>query len=138
MDLGQLQAEVAKDEQKVVIPINKKDGSPYMSSDDKQCTITILGSESKAYRAARDASTKRALSARRTKLTPDDVMRNRKEQASAVVVDWFGWDTAGEPAACSNENVLAVLDVYHILEQVEDGIERHADFFAAQSGSSKK
>lgn len=136
MDVSQLAAEVAKDETGAVIPIMKKDGTPYVGIDGKQSTITVMGNESKAYRAARDTITRRALQQRRVKLEPADVIRNRIDLATAAVTDWSGWDAGGKNIEPNAENVRKVLGVYHILEQVEDGIDRHADFFAQQSINS--
>lgn len=138
MDITQLNAEVAKDETGVTIEISKKDGTPYLAADGTPCTITVLGSESKRYRDARDLTQRRALHKRRVKLEPADIMRNRIELAAAAITDWHGWEIGGKEAACTPEHIQTLLKVYHILEQVEEGIESHADFFAAQSTNSSK
>lgn len=136
MDINKIQVEVAKDENGVVVPINQKNGEPYVGADGKPATVTVVGSESKRYRAARDAISRKMLRGRRSRLEPEDLMRNRVDMAAAGVIDWSGWESNGKPAPCTPENVKALLlAADHILEQVESGISEHADFFANSSKS---
>jgi len=136
MDISKIQAEVAKDETGVVVPINQKSGDPYLAANGTPATVTVVGSESKKYRAARDSISRKMLRGRRTRLEPADLTNNRVEMAAAAVTDWHGWEAGGKPAPCTPENVKALLMAAdHILEQVESGISEHADFFANSSKS---
>lgn len=136
MDIKKLQAEAAKDENAVTIPINQKGGEPYVSEiDGSQSTVSVLGSESKKYRAARDAISRKVLRRTGRRLEPADILQNRIDLAASVITDWHGWEVDGKPAPCTPENVRAFLAIDHILEQVETGINEHADFFANSSKS---
>lgn len=138
MDLSGIGEEVAKDEEGVIVPIFRKNSEPYLSSDGKPASVTVLGSESAKYRTARDSITRRALQAgaRRGKLEPEDLLKNRVSLCAAVVIDWFGWEAGGKPAPCIEANVRELLKAEHILEQVEAGIANHSDFFEKPSTNS--
>lgn len=134
-NFNDIQTEIAQDEEIVDVPIFKKDGSPYLAPDgETQCTIGVRGSDSKKVKTARDANQRKLLRDRRTKMTPEELRANRTTVAAAAIARWQGW-TSGDDGAfdCSPENVRAMLSVDHILEQVEEGITGHADFFAKSS-----
>jgi hypothetical protein len=134
MDVTKLAEEVAKDEEGAVVPIFKKDGTPYLAADGTtQVTITVRGSESRAYAAAQASIQRRMLAMRRAKLEPEDLLRNRIDLAASAVIDWSGWESNGAPYPATPENARVVLAAIHILEQVEAGITGHADFFAKRS-----
>lgn len=135
MDVSKLDAIIAEDEEGTAIPINQKNGDPYLGADGKPSTITVLGSESKKYRQAKDAIQRRNLRSRATRPEPSDLLKNRIELASAVVVSWSGWEDKGQPYPCTPENVKNLFRADHILEQVESGIFAHADFFVKSSAS---
>lgn len=131
MDVKELAAEAARDEEGVAIPIHARNGEPYGSSNGEAVTITVLGSESKRYREASDRLLRRALRSRQRTLTPKELRENRVERAAAAVIEWHGIEANGEPWPCEPENVKALLfQSEHILEQVEIGIDGHADFFS--------
>lgn len=134
MDIQQVAAAVAQDEEGVVVPINGRDDEPYLAADGSPATITVLGSESKKLRQVRDGQFKRLLK-HRGKLEAKDIRENRIELAAAAVVSWSGWTANGAPFECTPGNVKALLEHEHILTQVEEGINRHADFFAKSSSS---
>lgn len=133
MDISKIDATIAQDEEGVVVPIFAKNGEPDLASDGSQTTITVLGAESKQYRRAQDAQTRKMLRARRNKLEPDDLRANRIELAAAAVTDWHGIENDGQPFPCTPENVKAVLRAQYVLEQIEAGIAGHADFFGSNS-----
>lgn len=128
-DVTTIQQEIAQDEKGAVIPIYQKNGAPYLGADGEQSTITVLGSDAKTVRQAKDAIQRRLLHQRRAKLEPADILRNRVDQAAAAVIGWSGWESGSEPFLCTPENVKAMLAAEHILEQVEAGVAGHADFF---------
>lgn len=136
MDLTQLDAEIAKDETGVLVPLFQKNGDPYTAADGAPSTVTVVGSESARYRAAKSDIMRRALNQRRTKLEPADIARNRVDLAVAAVIEWAGWEAGGKPAACTPDNVRSLMRAEHILEQVEAGISGHADFFSRPSTNS--
>lgn len=135
MDVSQLDAVIAQDEEGSVIPINQKNGEPYMGADGSPSTITVVGSESKRYRQAKDAIQRRNLRSRASKVEPADLLRNRIELAAAAVIAWNGWEEEGKPYPCTPENVKRLFRADHIFEQVEMGIFAHADFFGKSSAS---
>ena len=135
MDLTNLDAEIAKDETGAVIPINQKNGDAYRAADGTPATVTVVGSESKRYKDARNLITKRAINLRRQKMDPADLERNRIDLAVAAIIDWSGWEIGGKVAECTPQNIRQLLRADHILEQVEAGIVGHADFFSTPSSS---
>lgn len=141
-DITQVREQVAQDEEVIDIPIVQKNGEPFLAKDGTTpATIGVVGSESKRYIAERDRQTKQLIRQNRrrggnTETTPDELRANRVAMAAAAVVRWNGWESNGEPWPCEPENVKALLgSSADILEQVEDGIERHARFFALRSAS---
>lgn len=137
MKLSELKVAVAKDEEGVVVPIVGKDGEEYTALDGSPVTITVVGAEAKRIRDARTVQTKRVLRQQRTRLDVEDLRTNRIELAAAGVIAWHGWeDDNDQPIACTPENVKAVLAAAeHVLDQVEQGIQRHAAFFGPSSTS---
>lgn len=135
MDVTTLQAELAKDEEGVVVPIYDKGGEPYTAADGTPTTITVLGSDSRPYRAAVEANQKRLLKQRRPSMVPGDLTRNRIEAAAAAIVAWHGFESDGAEWPCTSDHVKELLQTPHILEQVEAGIASHADFFKNSSAS---
>lgn len=129
MDLGQIETVVAQSEQVATITVFQPNDEPYRGSDGKESTLSFTGSESRAFRAARDSVTRRVLRSRKTRLEADDIERNRIDLAASVVTAWSGWEIGGKPAPCTPENVKALLKVEHILVQLEGAINGHADFF---------
>lgn len=138
MDIGQIAEIVAQSEQPKTITIYQPNGDPYKGADGKESTLSHVGSESKAYKAARDVITRRALNARRHKLTPDELMANRIDLASATLTEWSGWESGGKALPLSPESARKLLAVEHILTQLEESIAEHANFSTASSNSSPK
>jgi hypothetical protein len=136
VDITQLAALAAQDEQGAVVEILDKQGEPFRDADGSACTMTVVGKESSRYRAALDRVQRGALRMRRTRLTPEQLFQNRVELAAAAVTGWHGWTANGTAVACTVDNVRAVLGAsLHILEQIEQAIDGHADFFATSSSS---
>lgn len=137
MKLSTLQAVVAQDEEQVTVPLYGKNGETLKAADGSDLTITVVGSESKRYRAARDAQTRRMLRQQR-KLEPGDLRTNRIDLAAAAVVAWHGLeDDSDAPVVCTPENVKMLLGVSEsMLEQVEEAISRHASAFLERSPTS--
>jgi len=133
MDLKKLAELRAVDEEGAVVTIYQRNGDPYLAMDGTESTMTVLGSEAKAYKAAKRNTTKRMLNRRRTMLEPEDIERNRINQAAAGVIEWHGWDDGKKDQPCTPENVTVTLKEDHILEQVEAAIQGHADFFTQPS-----
>lgn len=132
-DLGEIQAAVAHEDESVAVPIYQRNGDPYLGADGEQATISVVGSESKTYHRERQKQRRRMLKQRKTTLDVEDLDRDRLDLAAACVTGWAGWEMGGQPFPFSPENARRLLAVEHILEQVERGIDRHADFFASNS-----
>lgn len=136
MNIGDIKALVAKDDEGAVIPIYQKDGEPYMAADGKTpATITVVGSESKKYKAAKHAQYRRMQ--KRVKrgsgdATPEEIERDAIELVAAAVVGFDGWEDDGKPLVFTPENVKLLLGFDHILDQVQAGIHRHASFFGGE------
>lgn len=133
MSTEKLDELLALDERRAEVTIYAKGGDPYLGANGEPSTITVVGSESKRVRDAQRASTKRLIRGRRSKLTPEDMEQNRIAVAAAAVVDWSGWEDGDSPLPCTPDNVRRLLQVPHILEQVESAVNGHADFFANAS-----
>lgn len=133
MDIGQIAEIVAQSEQPKTIVVYQPNGEPYRGADGKESTLSHVGSESKAYKAARDVITRRALNARRHKLTPEELMANRIDLAAATLTEWSGWESGGKPFAFTPDNARKLLAAEHILTQLEESV---TDFFVGSATSS--
>lgn len=134
MDISKMDAVMALDEVEVEITIYQKDGSPYTGPDgETPCTITVVGEESKRVMDADQATQRRMLHQRKTRLEPKDILFNRIFRASAAVTKWSQWTDGDDFAEPTRENVRMLLKAPHILTQVEGGITGHSDFSAPQS-----
>jgi hypothetical protein len=137
MKLQQVSQVVAESERVATITIYQPNDEPYRGADGEEATLSFTGSESKAYRHAREIIQRRTLRKQQTKLEPADILRNQVDLASAVVTGWSGWeDDNGQPAAFSRDGVRQLLQAEHILSQLQEGINRHASFFGAPSETS--
>lgn len=129
----ELDSIIAQDEQGKVGIIYQPNDEPYLAPDGTPCTMTVLGSESARVRKATEAF-QRKLS--RTPGKKDNIVElMRIERAAAAVIEWHGWLTGAEPAACTPENIRTVCRAQHILVQIEGYRDRHADFFESSSSS---
>jgi len=135
MDILELDKETEQDEEGAAVPIFQRGGDPYLAADGTPATITVLGSESKKYKAGKRAATKKMLRSYGSHVEPEDVERNAISLAAAAVIDWHGWEANGQPVPCTPENVKVLLSRDHILTQVQLGIDRHSSFFAKASVS---
>lgn len=133
MNLKQLEQQRELSEQGATVTIYQLNGEPYLAPDGSECTVTVVGPESKRVKAARKANTQKAFNKRRLKLDAEMVERNRVTLAAAAVVDWHGWTVEVEgkdvAAELTPENLHVLLSYDHILEQVEAAVQDHADFF---------
>lgn len=132
----QLDDVIAQDDQGVEQIIYQKNGEPYRGLDGMPSTITFVGTESQRVRAALEANDRRGLRMRRQQLTPDDMRENRLSVAIAGAIAWRGWDDGKQDIPCTPENLRRLFRADHILQQAEQHITRHADFFANSSKSS--
>lgn len=140
MDIDGISAIVAESEKPAKRTINKPNGEPYRGADGTESTVGALGSESKAYKEARDKITRRALRRRQQQLTPEDLKQNRIDLAAAAMTEefWAGWESGKAPLPFSIENARKLIAAEHILIQVEELITEHADFFSAKSNGSPR
>lgn len=135
MNINELDATIAQDEEGVVIPVYAKNGDPDLASDGSQTTITVVGSDSERYRRAQDIQTRRMLRTRRAKMEPDDIRANRIELAASAVIAWHGIEADGQPVPCTLESVRLVLKAQYMLEQIEAAVNEHASFLAKSSAT---
>jgi hypothetical protein len=137
MDIGQIQAAIAQDEEAVAVTIYNKAGDPYTGSDGKPATISVVGSESKRYRDARQVIQRAAL---RThgKPTPDETLERIRDNnialTAAAITAWSGWESEGQPWPCTPENARDLMAIEHIRDQVANAIAEHATLFTKRSG----
>lgn len=138
MNIDGLAKLAEQDDEGAVVTIYQRDGEPYRAEDGTDATVTVVGTESKQYRDAKLAQSrklfKRARSGARD-MTPEEAEAGAQRLAAAAVIDWHGWEADGKPLACTPDNVLKILKFPHIFEQVQAGIVGHAAFFAADSES---
>lgn len=131
-----INAVLAEDEEPAVIVIYRTDGQAYRATDGSEVTMSVLGQESKAVKAAQDRSVRRYARSRRGARDEAQIAREtRIEIATAAVVGWHGWEIDGQPAPLTPENLGRVLRADHILQQVEEAIHEHARFFKHSSAS---
>lgn len=137
MDISKVHELVAQDDEGVVVTIYQRNGDPYLAADGSEATMTVLGSESKAYRAAERRQQRRLFKRMRVRsadVTPEETEAEAIELASSAVIGWHGWESNGKPLDCKPEHVKALLGVKHIFEQVNAAIQGHASLFGARSG----
>lgn len=115
------------------VPIYQPNGEPYMGADGEEAWIGALGAESKRYRQAEHAISRRNQRNTKPRVDPVDVRRNRIDLAVACVAGWNAEDENGQQMECNAENAERLFAFEHILRQVEMGIHAHADFFAKSS-----
>jgi hypothetical protein len=136
MDIGQIKQELAQDEETVTFTVYDKADEPYLGSDRKPATISVVGSDAKRYTDARQ-SIQRAALRTHGKPTPDETIQrirdNRIALAAAAITGWSGWESDGQPFPCTPENAAVLLSANHILEQVENAIGKHATLFTKRS-----
>lgn len=136
--VGDIKKKVALDEEGAEVPIYQKNGDPYLGSDGEQSTFTVVGTESKKYRAAKHAHLRRLQKRGRrggAKESPEQLERDSRELISAAVIGFSGWEDGKTPLAFTPENVMMLLEFDHIFEQVNVGVQAHSDFFSKGSGS---
>ena len=129
MDVSKIDEEIAHDEDSVAIPINKKNGDPYVGANGEDATISVTGVDAKKYKKVRDRIQKKNLN-RSGKMETAELMKNRVDLAVAGSTGWSGWEANGASWEFNDENLRTLISKEHILEQVERGIKNHADFFA--------
>lgn len=134
MKLSDFETLAEQEEEGATVTIHDRSGKEYMGKNDAGEAIpvvfTIVGAESKRVKAAKERVARRLLKSRRAKMEPADILANRIEQAASAVIGWEALrDDNGSPLPCSVENVSTLLKHEHILEQVEEAIEGHRDFF---------
>jgi hypothetical protein len=144
-NIDTIQEEQAQDEVPTAIEIDQKNGDPYLAPESTPekpvpCTISVLGSDAKRVKLAKDKADRILLRAGRKKLKPSDLRKNRIAIAAAAVTGWTGWTYGPDnaPFPCTPENIRAMLSKEHILDQVESGVNdhaEHADFFTSASSS---
>lgn len=121
-----VEGQIKGDETGVAIPILQRNGKPYLANDGSTATITVLGSESKAYRTMRDAIWRKNAEAQ----TEADTAESRIAIAIGAITDWHGWESNGAPVPFTADHAKPLLTLEHILLQVEGGIGRRSSFFA--------
>ena len=137
MNIDGLEKLREQDDEGAVVTIYQRDGEPYLASDGTESTVTVVGSESKQYRAAKLAQQRRLMKRARTgarELTPEELERDVLKLAASAVTAWHGWEKGGKELPCEEKNVLQILEYVHIFEQVQAGIAGHSAFFAKGSG----
>lgn len=128
-----IDAVLAEDEREATVTIYQKNGDPYTALDGTDSTISFVGAESKRVREQLAKIQKRLLNKGRRKMTPEQIRRNRIDTAAVTVTTWHGWETDGQEAQCTFENVRNLLRPEHILVQLELAVSEHGDFFDAPS-----
>jgi hypothetical protein len=115
------------------LPIVDEAGQPYLSKDGlRQSSIGIVGRDSKAYRDATEAFSKKVSQMPAVQRESVDW---RRGYALCGVRRLTDWENGDEPFPYSEENAAVLLAAEHILEQVENGIRRHGSFFVKPSTS---
>jgi len=133
-DLGQAQATVDREDEGIAVHIKDQTGKPMYFGDDEPVTWTVVGTYSKRYRKALDAS---ATKLRQRK--SDDIAALREDALDLVAecsLGWTGFFENGAPLTFSKANALKVLKLAHwIREQIETAMEDHEGFTRLSSES---
>ena len=139
MKIAKLEAVREQADEGAVVTIFDPDGEAYLASDGSEATMTIVGAESKKYRAAKMAQQRALFKKARssaTSMTPEQAEKQVQRLAASAIIGWHGWeDDKGAEQDCSVENVCDVIKYVHIFDQVQAAIQGHSAFFANDSGS---
>lgn len=135
MDIAQIAAEVAQDEEVITVTMMQKSGEPYLAADGSDATISVVGADSKRVKAADDAVQRRLLRRRQRRLEPQDLRDNRIAIASAAIMGWHGWESGGGEWPCVPENAKVLLTADHILVQVEEAVNQPRNFSPKSLGT---
>lgn len=134
-NLKDIRKAVEQQDELVDIPIYQPNGEPYLARDGSQSTIGVYGAESKYFKAAQAAQSKKIQQSRKRSFTFAEQEQAKRELAAAVTGRWHGWEDGKVDLPCTPENAAVLYEVDHILAQVEVGIYRHSDFFSSASAS---
>lgn len=137
--LTEIQTETAREEQPVVIVINKKSGDPYRGLDGQPSTISVVGDGSSRVQDVkkrhRRANIKRAYTGA---VTLEESEAQAREELVAAVVAWSGWDDGTKDLPCTPELVGKLLKAdENIRVQVWNGVHQHALFSERGQDSSE-
>lgn len=138
MDIKKLQELVDRENEGIEVTIYDKSGSAYKATDGSDVTVTVVGSESKAYRDAQRRQQRKLIKRARVRgseISPEELESDAIELAASAIVKWHGWESGGKPLAFTPENAKAILSVQHIFDQVNGAIQGHAAFFERSSGN---
>lgn len=107
-------------------------GTPLADEDGKQVVITLLGSDSKEFRAAAHAVANKRLSRkgrRQQRATAEEVEQAAIETLAAITAGWSNLVVDGETLPCNKKNVISVYNRFPwILEQVEEHVHDRENF----------
>lgn len=116
----------------VTIPIFLN-GEPLLSDiDGKQCTWSVLGQESKAWR---DAERKWTRMQRTGAYDPDSEAKRMIFLVASVSTGWTGFEENKKPLAPTIENYSKWLKVRDVFYQVFNATAQHALFFKKGSAN---
>ena len=134
LNLSWLQAEAASEDTPVEIPLHDRDGEPYVNAAGKPITASVLGEYSAPVRRQIEQNQKALGKLRRPQLTPEMHTANRHKVATAGLSAWGMEDADGQPIPTTLQAVAQVCETAPwILDQLEDGMRRHASFFKSTS-----
>jgi hypothetical protein len=134
LDLTKVTKAAKDKDPEVTVLLLDKTGEPYIP----EATVTVVGTYSKAYRAAQERQTARVLGQRRLrKPTAAEVLAQTREITAACIVGWSGIVSGKTSVACTEENKLALLEAAPwIQEQVEEAMRGQSDFIKSNSKGS--
>lgn len=137
MKLSAVKAKVAQANKPATMTVLQVDGTPYRSKSGAESTLQYLGTDSDKWRENREAVQRRNVAEQNETVDENkDAVRNKAELAAGVIVGWSGWeDDDDNELPCTRENVLALLNADHVLQQVWKKIFSHQSFFSDSSPS---
>ena len=100
-------------------------------------TITLLGSDSTAYRKAQNAQLNKRLAKRNVKLTAEELEAETIDTLAACTVGWTGFvGEDGQPVPCSAKNAAMLYRKYpFIREQADRFINERQNFLPKSSAN---
>lgn len=131
MDLKKFDLTQAADQGATIELLHPVTGE-VLTDKGKPVTITVLGADSKVFKDAVKARTRRALGEKKQKIDLDKTERENAELLAKCTLQWSGIEEDGKKLDCTFENAVQVYLQYSwIRDQVDEAIGDRANFMQA-------
>lgn len=128
-DLSALEGASTADAGATLEVLHPATGQPMLQDDGSPVTITLLGQDSRKWRAFVRQTTNRRLQSRKAKQTAEEIEAENTEGWVALTVAWKGIVLAGEALECTPANARMIYGRFpFIREQVAEFVSDRANF----------